>query len=57
MSKKPLTVEKMITDIKALLAQYPDSAIPHGESIIPTHSFFLDFCERLIALERQVNNE
>jgi|Wag4MinimDraft_6_1082665.scaffolds.fasta_scaffold115947_3 hypothetical protein len=54
MPTKPFTVEKMIEHIKRLLSEYPDGQIPYEECIIPSHDFFLDFCERLVALEKMV---
>lgn len=54
MPNKPFTVEKMIQHTKRLLSEYPDGQIPYEECIIPTHDFFLDFCERLVALEKKV---
>jgi hypothetical protein len=54
--RKPMTVETMIEQLTRLLDKYHDDSIPYDEAITPTHTFILDLCERLVALEDRLNN-
>ena len=53
---KPESVEGMLKQLTKIKKNYPNGHVPYDDCIIPTHEFFLDFCERLIALEKKVNN-
>jgi sRNA-binding protein len=54
--KTPPTLEAMIDCITDLAERFPNALIPYGESVIPTHTLFLDLCQRIVALEKVVNS-
>lgn len=48
----PHTIEEMLAGIYVLEAQYPKlQNVPYEDSIMVSHAFFRDLCERVIALE------
>jgi hypothetical protein len=54
--RKPMTVETMIEQLTRLVEKYHEDSSPYEEAITPTHTFILDLCERLVALEDRLNN-
>lgn len=57
-AKTPPTVDAMVEAIEHIFTTYPKGElVPYHDSIIPTHEFFLDLCQRLIAVEKAVRGE
>jgi hypothetical protein len=54
--RRPKTVEVMIEQLTRLIDKYNEDSIPYEEAITPTHTFILDLCERLVAVEDRLNN-
>ena len=54
--RRPMTVDTMIEQLTRLIDKYHEDSIPYEESITPTHTFILDLCERLVAVEDRLNN-
>ena len=55
-NRKPMTVETMIEQLTRLMEKYHEDSIPYEDAITPTHTFILDLCERLIAVEDRLND-
>lgn len=55
--KTPPTVEAMADAIEHIFKTYSKGElVPYEDSIIPTHEFFLDLCQRLITVEKAVQD-
>lgn len=55
-NRRPMTVETMIEQLTRLTDKYHEDSIPDEEAITPTHTFILDLCERLVAVEDRLND-
>lgn len=56
--KSPSTVEEMVEAINHIFTKYPKGKlVPFEDSVMPTHEFFLDLCQGLIAIEKAVRGE
>ncbi len=55
-NRRPKTVETMIEQLTRLIEKYQEDSIPYEEAITPTHTFILDLCERLVAVEDRLND-
>jgi hypothetical protein len=56
--KTPPTVEAMADAIEHIFKTYSKGElVPYEDSIIPTHEFFLDLCQRLLAVEHVLSND
>ena len=54
----PTTVEEMLEALEELRQKHRTlDKIPHKDSLIPTHKFFEDLCNRLLALEKGDRHE
>lgn len=52
--RPPQTADEMLAAIYVLEAEFPKlENVPYERSIIVSHAFFMDVCERLIALENK----
>ncbi len=57
-AKTPPTVDAMVEAIEHIFSTYSKGElVPYHDSIIPTHEFFLDLCQRLLTVEQILFND